>query len=214
MLRRRSPAARARSSSSALRRVATRVVRDDLAVAARDDARSVLRDVVLVRDHQHRDAALEVQPLEDPHHLDAGARVEVAGRLVGEQDRRVGDERARDRDALLLTAGQLIRVMIGALAEADRRRALPSRACAVPTAFIFAAAVEQRQLDVVERGRSRQQVESLKDEADLLVPDFRELVLATSATRPGRPGCTGRTSVDRGSRGCASASTCPTPTVR
>ena len=34
-------------------------------------------------------------------------RVEVAGRLVGEDQRRVGDERARDRDPLLLTAGEL-----------------------------------------------------------------------------------------------------------
>ena len=42
-------------------------------------------------------------------HLVGGARVEIAGRLVGEQDaRRVGD-RARDRDALLLAAGQFRR---------------------------------------------------------------------------------------------------------
>jgi hypothetical protein len=39
------------------------------------------------------------------------------------------------------------------------------------------AGVEQRQLDVVERRRPRQQVEALEDEADLLVPDHRELVL-------------------------------------
>ena len=99
-------------------------------VAARDDPRAVLSDVLLVGDEQHRDAALDVQPLKDPHYFDAGARVEVAGRLVGEQDRRPGDERARDRHALLLTAGQLVRVVIGPLAEADRARAPPSRACA------------------------------------------------------------------------------------
>ena len=45
-------------------------------------------------------------------HLLRGARVEVAGRLVGEQDaRRVGD-RARDRDALLLAARKLRRPVL------------------------------------------------------------------------------------------------------
>ena len=39
-------------------------------------------------------------------HMLGGVRVEIAGRLVGQQDaRRVGD-RARDRDALLFAAGE------------------------------------------------------------------------------------------------------------
>jgi hypothetical protein len=38
------------------------------------------------------------------------------------------------------------------------------------------ARVEQRQLDVVERGRARQQVELLEHEADLAVADRRERV--------------------------------------
>jgi hypothetical protein len=39
------------------------------------------------------------------------------------------------------------------------------------------ALIEQRQLDVVERRGAREQVESLKDESDLSIPDARELVL-------------------------------------
>ena len=39
------------------------------------------------------------------------------------------------------------------------------------------AGVDERQLDVVERGRARQQVERLEDEPDLLVPDPRQLVV-------------------------------------
>ena len=42
------------------------------------------------------------------HDLGAGLRVEVARRLVGQQDRRIVDERARDRHALPLTARQLV----------------------------------------------------------------------------------------------------------
>jgi hypothetical protein len=37
-----------------------------------------------VGDQQHRDLAIAVQPLQDLHDLDAGAAVEVAGRLVGQ----------------------------------------------------------------------------------------------------------------------------------
>ncbi len=52
-------------------------------------------------------------------HVVGRARVEIAGRLVGQQDaRRIGD-RARDRDALLLAAGQLRRAVRQALLQAE-----------------------------------------------------------------------------------------------
>ena len=54
-------------------------------------------------------------------------RVEVAGRLVGQQDRGVVDQRARDRDALLLAARELARVVVPRGRRA-RARAAPRRA--------------------------------------------------------------------------------------
>ena len=63
-------------------------VRDDAAVAEGDLAMGVLRDVVLVGDEDDGDALLAVQGLQDFHDLDARPRVEVAGRLVGQQDLR------------------------------------------------------------------------------------------------------------------------------
>ena len=45
-----------------------------------------------------------VQPFEHPHDLDAGLRVEIPGRFVREQDRRIVDEGTGDGDALALTA--------------------------------------------------------------------------------------------------------------
>ena len=57
--------------------------------------------------------------LEDAHDLDAGAGVEVARRLVGQHDGRLVDERARDRHALLLPAGQLVGIVVIPLAETD-----------------------------------------------------------------------------------------------
>ncbi len=49
----------------------------------------------------------------------AGARVEVAGGLIGEQDRRIERERAGDGDALPLASGKLVRQMLQAGAELD-----------------------------------------------------------------------------------------------
>ena len=75
-------------------------------------------------------------------------------------------ERAGDGHALLLAAGELRRAVVDAIGQADRleRR---SREAVVPVAV----GVEQRQLDVLERARPRQEVEGLEHEADPLVPE-------------------------------------------
>src|SRR3712207_3870650 len=49
-----------------------------------------------------------VDPVQKLHDADARVRVEVAGRLVGDEYGRLGDEGPGDRDALLLAAGELI----------------------------------------------------------------------------------------------------------
>src|ERR1043166_1082014 len=56
--------------------------------------------------------ALGVQLLKKLHDLFALARVQVAGRFVGENQFRTGDDRARYAHKLLLTAGQLARIQI------------------------------------------------------------------------------------------------------
>ena len=53
------------------------------------------------------------------HHAVAGCVVEVAGRLVGEQDLRVVGESPDDRDALLLAAREPRRAMPETRGEAD-----------------------------------------------------------------------------------------------
>ena len=74
-------------------------------------------------------APCAVDALEQREHLLLARRVEVAGRLVEQQHARPHDERAGDRDALLLAAGELRRQVVGAVGEADRRRALRARGC-------------------------------------------------------------------------------------
>src|SRR5262249_11202334 len=78
-----------------------------------EDAGGELRDVGFVR-HQDDGDAGAAQLLEESHDLEAGARVEVAGRLVGQDDLGRGDERARDGDALLLAARELVGMAGGA----------------------------------------------------------------------------------------------------
>jgi len=75
-------------------------------------------DLRVVRDDDDR-AALLVEVTQDREHIAAGDRVEVACRLVGEDEVRVGDEGSSDRDSLLLAARQLRRSVVDAIAEAD-----------------------------------------------------------------------------------------------
>ena len=111
------------------------------------------------------------------------AAVEVAGRLVGEHHLRPGDDRPGDGDALLLAAGKFVRVVAGAVGEADlveRRQRQP------PPLAGRHAAIDQRHLDVLQRRGARQQVEALKDEAKEVAAKQRPLV-AAQARRRRRP---------------------------
>ena len=75
----------------------------------------------VVRHHDDRLAELLVQAPQQLEDLVARLRVEVARGLVGDQDLRVGHDRARDRDALLLAARELPRVVVHPVGEADDR---------------------------------------------------------------------------------------------
>ena len=82
------------------------------------------RLVDAVGDEQHRLARRQPQLLEVDPQLLAGQRVERAERLVHQQERRVVDQRAHDRGALLHAARELVRVAVLELGEADRREQL------------------------------------------------------------------------------------------
>ncbi len=103
------------------------------------------------------------------HDVPAVGAVEVARRLVGEQDRRVVGQRARQRDALLLAAGELRRIVMRAAGQADlvEQRAGPRRG-------VGRARDLHRHRDVLERRERRNEVEELEDEADLLAAQLGE----------------------------------------
>ena len=78
-------------------------VGDDPAVAQAYDAPGVAGGFRIVGDHNDRSAA-GIELTEESHDLSARRRVEIAGRFVGQEDRRVVHEGSGNRDALLLPA--------------------------------------------------------------------------------------------------------------
>src|SRR3954465_11873411 len=99
---------------------AARLVTDDAAALDLDDpAAHLVDDVGVVGDHHDRGAGA-VDPVQQTHDLDGRVRVEVSRRLVREQDQRPVHERPGDRDTLLLTTGELVRVTVFLAAEADQ----------------------------------------------------------------------------------------------
>lgn len=75
-----------------------------------------------VADQEHRNARLLFQSLQQVEKIGPAARVEVSGRLVGDQESRIAREGLREDDALALASAQLVRISgknsVG-LAQAD-----------------------------------------------------------------------------------------------
>ena len=153
---------------------------DDAAVEQVDAAVGVARVARIVRHHADGRAAL-MQLAEQIHHRFAALRIEVAGRLVGEQDDRLAGDRARHGDALLLTARELAGQVLGAMRHADALERRRDPLLALGGAH---AAIGERQLDVLEHREIADQVEALKDESDLAVADARALRSRELGDRP------------------------------
>ena len=73
-----------------------------------------------MRDVHHRQPALAPQALDLVEDARLGDDVEAGRRLVEDDERRLADERDRDRHALLLAAGELVRVAAHELRVAGR----------------------------------------------------------------------------------------------
>ena len=143
---------------------------------ARAASTGIVRD-----DHDRR--AVGVHAIEEIGDLLARVLVELAGRLVRQQQRRPVRQRARDRHALHLAAGELRRPMVRARSvEADvveqLARALPAFCGGRPDLGL-------RQLDVLPGVEHRQQEEPLKHEADPRQADAAPLGLAQPRRRRG-----------------------------
>src|SRR3954453_22311375 len=158
------------STTSRLPRpVLPRAVRNALAVVDHDEPARHRGGDRLVGDHDHRLAELVDGAAQQAEHLLGGVRVQVAGRLVGEQHGRPVHERAGDGDALLLAAGELGRPVRQAVAQPDGLDQLIQ-----PRLVGLAPGERQREHDVLQRGQHGDEVEGLEDEAQPVAPQARE----------------------------------------
>src|SRR5215216_3971960 len=155
------------------------LVADHAAVLEGDDplAHHVHHLLVVRRDeHGGADAVDPVQKLHDAH---ARVRVEVAGRLVGDEYRRLRDEGPGDRDALLLPTGELVRKLVHLPTQAHQVEYLGNL-------YADCAPLLARDLhrvrDVLGGGLVREQLEVLED-----APDVAPVARNLSAGYRGEP---------------------------
>ncbi len=145
----------------------------DAAVTKRDRHVGNRGDLGIVGDEDKRRASRAVDLQQQVDDVVSGRAVEIACRFVRQENRRVVGERSGDRDALLLAAGELRRVVMAAAREPDftqkRRRARGGA---------WTAGDLDRDEDVFKRGQRRQQMEELKDKPDLRAAKPCECVLA------------------------------------
>ena len=180
----------------------------DPAVAEEHDPVGVRGRDRVVGDHHDRLPELVDGAAEQPEHLGAGLRVEVAGRLVGEHDRRPAGEGPGDRDALLLAAGELVRPVPQPVADATAsstpsyhswsglRRAMLSGSRMFSSAVSVGTRLNDWKTNPIWSRRSRVSALSPSD-AELLVADHhlargrgvqrRAAVHQRRLARPGRP---------------------------
>ena len=113
-----------------------------------------------MRDVDERDADLVLDPLQLELHLLAQLQVERAERLVEQEHTRAVDERAGERDALLLAAGELPRLAAAESLQPDERQHLVDAARA--PAAVDALAPEPKG-DVLEDRQMREERVALED---------------------------------------------------
>lgn len=115
--------------------------------------------------HQNqRRTVLAVEGKEQIGNPVPGLPVQIAGGLVGEQQRGLAVKGPGERHSLLLAAGKLCRKVMKALAEPKLFEQRPGVLAALPVAF---AAQQGGQLNVLQRVEGRHQHKRLKHKADV-----------------------------------------------
>ena len=128
------PLAAARLAGGRRRRRRPRcVVALDQAVDDANRAMGEGRHLGVVRHQDHGDP-LGVELLEHPQDFHAGVRVEIAGRLVGQDQRGMIDQRAADGHPLLLSARHLRGLVLGPVGQSHPRQQRVAERRASPAA--------------------------------------------------------------------------------
>ena len=115
-------------------------------------------------DHHDRGPVL-VQTGEDVHDLRTIVGVEVSRRLIGQDQFRIADNGTRDSRPLLLTSGQLVRVVSRTMSDADPVHRIGD---ARPPVAAPILPVGEAEFDVLRDRQLVDQVEALEYEAERL----------------------------------------------
>src|SRR5690349_5940365 len=126
----------------------------------------------VVRHDDDRFLELIIQTAQQRQHFLRALGIELPGGLVEENHRWIGDDRARDADTLLLSAGELSRIVVQTIVEPDDAQREPN---ALVSLLLRQRREKQGQLDVLIGRQNRQQVELLKHETDMSRAPRREL---------------------------------------
>src|SRR5439155_22291389 len=148
------------------------LVADELAALERDPAYAARSDVRVVRDEEQSRTTLAVQAKHHVGDFESGRLVEIAGGLVGHQHARFAGKRACDRDPLLLTTRELLRIMRQPGRQSDARQPL-----AGPWHRIVRAGELQGQHHVLQCSERRQKLERLENEPQPAPPQRRARIL-------------------------------------
>jgi hypothetical protein len=124
--------------------------------------------------YHHNSYAAIIQLLENTHDFHAGAAVKIAGWFIGQNYFGIANQRARNRDALLLPAGKLAWMMIRAAGEPDyaENSIRFFTQCGISEAM---RAVKQRELHIFPSRRARQQIKILENETEFTVSNVGQL---------------------------------------
>ena len=117
--------------------------------------------------HHDDGQSLIVKSVEHVENRTPGLAVQIAGRFVCHQDRGVGDQGSRDRHALLLASGELVRAMIEPVGKAHQLKLGDGEFMSLGSGH---ALVEEWDLDVLDDGEFADQVERLEHESDATSP--------------------------------------------
>ena len=137
--------------------------------------RQLLRERRAVRDDDQDGLLQPVKIQQDGRDVVGGGAIEVAGRLVAQEEPRLADQRAGDRHALPFAARQLRRPMVDAIGQAHLFDQL-ARALLVRLRSVRRVRRDERRDEhVLEHRALRQQAVVLEHEPDLLVAERREV---------------------------------------
>ena len=98
----------------------------------------------IVRDEEIGEMPLALQPLHQIENLRLDRHVERRDRFVGDDEVGIGGERAGDADALLLAAGELVRIAV----DESLARARPSASAREPASRFSSRAAASRNVSI------------------------------------------------------------------